>query len=458
MNSQEGKIPLVLVVDDDEEMRDLLEVRLSKLGYEVECAESGETALEMLTRIAPDAMLLDLNMPGIGGPETLIRVRASHRFMPVVALTAEGDTSTVVTTVRDGAFDFLVKPVDKEELRATLGRAVEHHRASLLELQNNASPAEFGIIGSSVSIQRLQREIRRVGASDVSVYIRGESGTGKELVANGIHAASARGESELIAVNCAAIPDALQESEFFGHEKGAFTGASVRHDGFFARANGGTLFLDEVAELTLPLQAKILRVLQERTYRRVGGREELATDFRLIVATHRQLLDEVQAGKFREDLYYRIVVYEIEVLALRKRREDIPVLANHFFNSESRDEAVPLISEPVRQAMNKYHWPGNVRELKNAVLRALVSHENGTVKMSDLPPTIRVATPYFSAEGPAEDDENEKPRLTMAEIERRAILDAMRLNENNRALVCQQLGIGRTTLYRKLKEYGLGEV
>jgi DNA-binding NtrC family response regulator len=495
--------PAVFVVDDDSHLRTLIGSWVNAAGFRPVELDGGEACLAALPTETPAAVLLDLSMPGMGGAAALDRIRSHHRHLPVIVLTANKDVDTVVDLMRRGAYDFLPKPVDRTKLVTTLVNAMEKHAMAMRlatlerEAEGRAIP---GFVGGSRAMRELYRQIDRVAASDISVYIHGESGTGKELVARAIHERSGRSGSPFIALNCAAIPESLQESELFGHERGAFTGAAQRRVGCFEQVAGGTFFLDEVAELSLGAQAKLLRVLQQRTIQRVGSSQEIEVDFRLLAATHQDLTQAVREGRFREDLFYRIVVFELELPPLRDREGDVELLARHFVQHAGRELAgrdVHLSAEALA-ALQRYSWPGNVRELQNVCQRAAVTCEGDTIGPGDLPPRVCAATappqPVFAPAAaaapvppspvpfeplagqverlapvvghlPPEDSEitgelpiapdASAPALTLSGMERNAIVDALRRAGGNRARVSRELGIGRTTLYRKLKEYGI---
>ena len=459
----------VFVVDDDNDLRSLLAHWLTKAGFKVEQFESGEACVAALGRKLPSAVLLDLNMPGIGGAQALGQIKAYNRYLPVVVLTVEREVETIVSTMQGGAYDFLVKPLVESKLLTTVRNAVESHRMALrlAQLEREVQGPSFaGLIGNSAAMRELGGQIERLAASDISVCIHGESGTGKELVAQAIHDNSGRRERPFVALNCAAIPESLQESELFGHERGAFTGAANRHVGKFEQADGGSLFLDEVAELSPALQSKLLRVLQERRVSRVGSTQEVPVDFRLLAASHRRLSDEVRAGRFREDLYFRIVVFELDVPALRDRDGDVALLADHFvkkFGPRLRT-TTPELSPGALALLTRHPWRGNVRELENAIQRAVVSCNGVTIEPHDLPPAVRGDNALFRPLTIAKTEEDassaanrdaERSTQSLATLERQAIETALARARGNRSLVAQQLGIGRTTLYRKLKEYGL---
>ncbi len=476
-----GKENAVLVVDDERTQRILLQRWLEDAGYTVNALEDGEMCLDALNRTLPDAICLDLSMPGLSGLEVLARIKATHRFLPVIILTADEAVDTVVAAMQAGAYDYLVKPVDRTKLLTTLQNSIERHQMSMrmTELERESGHWGYaGMVGQSAPMKELFRQMDRVSSSDIPLLIHGESGTGKELVARGTHERSGRSGGPFVAVSCAAIPETLLESELFGHEKGAFTGAIRERRGRLEQANHGTLFLDEVGELGLPLQAKLLRALEERSFRRVGGSSEIGSDFRLIAATHRNLAEDVKKGRFREDLYYRIVVFELEVPALRERGDDILLLADKFladFEQDTDDNRMELSPEAA-DLLRSYHWPGNVRELQNAIQRAIVESNGAVVRADDMPPRIREAVAGGGPREPAiqiapQNSERlperealsgegivsagDVPELTLAELERTAIEAALRRYKGNLSEVVRRLGIARTTLYRKLDRYGL---
>ncbi len=404
--------PAVFVVDDDSHLRTLIGSWVEAAGFRPVELDGGEACLAALPTETPAAVLLDLSMPGMGGATALDRIRSHHRHLPVIVLTANKDVDTVVDLMRRGAYDFLPKPVDRTKLVTTLVNAMEKHAMAMRlatlerEAEGRAIP---GFVGGSRAMRELYRQIDRVAASDISVYIHGESGTGKELVARAIHERSGRSRSPFIALNCAAIPESLQESELFGHERGAFTGAAQRRVGCFEQVAGGTLFLDEVAELSLGAQAKLLRVLQQRTIQRVGSSQEIEVDFRLLAATHQDLTQAVREGRFREDLFYRIVVFELELPPLRDREGDVELLARHFVPHAGRELAgrdVHLSAEALA-ALQRYGWPGNVRELQNVCQRAAVTCEGDTIGPGDLPPRVCTAA---ASPSPAQAPPRPRPR------------------------------------------------
>ena len=457
----------VIVVDDDVSFRQLVQRWLEIDGYEATSFSDGKSCEARLAELVPVCVCLDLTLPDSHGLEVLARLKAYQKFLPVIILTADSGAEQAVKAIQMGAYDYLVKPVEREKLLASVRNAVEKFRMSvrLAQLEREASGRTFGLIGKSPLLNELFRQIDKVAACDISVLVHGESGTGKELVAQAIHQNSGRSSGAFVAVNCAAIPESLQESELFGHEKGSFTGADKRRLGQFELADKGTLFLDEVAELSLPVQAKLLRVLQEKRFSRLGSSSEVSSDFRLIAASHKNLEEEVEAGRFREDLFFRIAVYELEVPALRDRKEDIALLANHFLRDFGRKvgRKVSLTPETV-SLLENYHFPGNVRELQNYMHRAIVAATSGVVLPEDLPKrifepktaqlvSVSENTPTINQMPQISNPEFQIPPMTLEALEVMAIRTAIGRNAGNLSNVVRELGIGRTTLYRKLKEY-----
>jgi DNA-binding NtrC family response regulator len=409
-------------------------------------------------------VLLDLNMPVLDGETALRRIHGLHQNLPVIVLTAKRDMETLLSTMRAGAYDYISKPVERDRLLTTVRNAAERFHLSerLARLEHGEPRGLPGVVGQSPIMRSLSWQVERVAAKGVSVMIHGESGTGKELVARAIHELSDRKTGPFIALNCASIPESLQDTELFGHERGSFTGAEAQHIGRFEQAHGGTLFLDEIAELSSGVQSKLLRVLQERSVRRVGGgAEELAVDFRLIAASHRKLWNEVQAGRFREDLFFRLVVFEVELPPLRERAGDVTLLTRHFaelFGPELIG-TVPSLSPEALAILNRHRWPGNVRELQNVIQRAIVACTGSTLRPSDLPAALLEshAAPEPEAALPPRGTLVLEPGTRLAEIERRAIAWALQRSGGNVSHAARDLGIARTTLYRKMKSYDLDE-
>jgi DNA-binding NtrC family response regulator len=447
----------IMVVDDDKNTRLLIENILSKTRqYTVIQATNGEACLRKLNETDVNLVLLDLQMPGIDGIETLKKIKQQHHHIPVIIMTAHGTIEKAVSSMKLGSYDFLTKPFPGERLKVTVRNALE---AIALETEVKSLRSELNsrykfknMIGRSGVMQEIFRAVEKVVDSDVTVLIQGESGTGKELIARAIHNESkTRRSKPFVAVNCTALPESLLESELFGHEKGAFTGAASRRIGKFELANGGTVFLDEIGEMSPSTQAKILRVLQEREFERLGGNTLVKVNIRLLSATNKNLDEEVRKGRLREDLYYRISVFPIKLPPLRERKEDIPLLVAHFLKrySERENKKVESIQRNALEVLMGYHWPGNVRELENAIERAVVI--TGSVKISteDLPPHIVT----FGKEGIDYPDETLPRWIERLEVEvlRKTLLEF----EGNITQAAKKLGIGRATIYRKAKKYNL---
>jgi DNA-binding NtrC family response regulator len=445
----------VMVVDDDRDMVDMLLLGLRRRGFEATGHASGADALAALDA-AYDAVVADLNMRGMSGLDLCARVAAERPDTPVIVITAFGSMDTAISGIRAGAYDFITKPLEVEALALALDRAVQHGalRRELRTLRERvaAGPTFDDIVGASQPMAELVEMVRRVGPSDASVLVAGESGTGKELVARAVHRASGRADGPFVAVNCAAVPEALLESELFGHVRGAFTDARSARPGLFARASGGTLFLDEIGDLPLALQPKLLRALQERVIRPVGSDAEVPVDVRIIAATHRDLGEEVVAGRFREDLYYRVDVVRLEVPPLRARGGDVLLLAQHFLASVARRSGRPVdaIDEGAARRLLAWPWPGNVRELQNVIERAVALARGAQVTVDELPARLREAAPAQLADDGAPED-----LLPLDEVERRHILRVLAAVEGNKRLAARILGLDRKTLYRKLERYGV---
>jgi DNA-binding NtrC family response regulator len=445
---------LVWLVDDDSAIRELLSYMVGQAGYRVEAFASGAEVLAS-SEPPPAAVLLDLMMPEVDGVEVLKEFQRRHPRVPVIILTAVNDVGRAVEVTKLGAWDYLTKPVDQERLLTTLSRAISHHG---LEQEVERLKGELGdryhlrnIIGSSAAMRRVYELVEKVLSSDITVFISGESGTGKELVAKAVHYGSLRSDGPFVDVNCAAIPEGLQESELFGHEKGAFTGAVASHPGKFEQAAGGTIFLDEVGEMSPSAQARLLRVLQERSLQRVGGTKRIELDVRVISASNRDLQQLVDDGTFRQDLYYRLVVFPIHLPPLRDRREDIPPLVKHFLAKYSADagKRITTVEPQAMEALANYGWPGNVRELENVIHRSLLAAGGLSLERDDLPPML------MSTDGELPTTIDEAAPMKLEELERRAIKRALEHFDGNLSDAARQLGIGRSTLYRKLEQFGL---
>ncbi len=462
-----------LVVDDMEEVRRVVASVLTREGYRVETFPTGEACLAAMPLLVPDGIYLGLEMPGMGGLAVLDQIHSKHPALPVIVLTGDEHVETIVAAMKLGAYDYLVKPPSRQKLTTVAKSALQHYRMFLqlrsLEREASGSVGYCGIVAQSRCMKDVFRQMDHVSQSDIAVIIHGESGTGKELVARAVHASSPRSRGHFVALNCAAIPETLQESELFGHEKGAFTGAIGRRIGKFELANRGTLFLDEIGEVSLVLQAKLLRVLQDNTFQRVGGTEDVRSDFRLITATHKDLAQEVRDGGFRDDLYFRIVVFELELPPLRDREGDVDLLIRHFLEiHERKSEKEIELSPETRALLDAYDWPGNVRELENVIHRAVVSSGSTAIEPEHLPQRLRETVKQPSTAGTSSEHEGRvaataiepraqkaNPSLNLEELETVAIRDALAQTRGNLAEVSRLLGVSRATLYRKLKKYGL---
>ena len=447
--------PVIFLVDDDDGSRDAMRRALERVGYTVHDFEDAATALERIEAGDPvDAVVSDVRMPGMDGYELLRRVRAIRPSLPFLLVTAYGDVDEAVSALQEGADDYLTKPVKMQELRR---RVQLHLERRVLSDENRRLrqrlAKSFGfdeIVGRSKPMEALFEKMRIVAPAPSTVLIVGESGTGKELVANAIHQNSPRADGPFVPVNCGAIPGEILESELFGHERGAFTGAHQRRIGLIETASGGTLFLDEISELSPELQVKLLRVLEDRTITRVGGSTRIPVDFRLVAATNRNLESWVAEGRFREDLYYRLKVVTLRIPPLRERPDDIPALVQHFLEMFNRElgREVRKVQPSVLAVLRKYPWPGNVRELRNLMESLVLFARGEEITLEDLPAEYRMpvtAPPAASGEW--------TPR-PMAEIEKEAILKTLQYTGGHRAKAAQLLGIGLRTLQRKLKEYG----
>ncbi|HYJ78777.1 MAG TPA: sigma-54 dependent transcriptional regulator [Longimicrobiaceae bacterium] len=442
----------VLVVEDQALVRDLIVQVLREEGHAVETAETGEEALRRLERELYDVVLLDLALPGIGGMEVLSAARSLQTDAQFVMMTGHGSVASAVEAVRLGAFDYLAKPVEVDELALAVERALRETevRRELARLRGRAGEGAMGsIIGRSPPMRRLFELIERVAPTRASVLVTGETGTGKELVARAVHDLSDRARRPFVAVNCSALPETLLESELFGHVKGAFTGAVASRRGLFEEAAGGTLFLDEIATISPAIQVKLLRVLQERKVQRVGGGAAVDVDFRLVAAANVPLDDEVAAGRFREDLFYRLNVFPLQVPPLRERAADIPLLADHFRRRVARETGVepPELSPEGLARMTAHPWPGNVRELENYVERAAILHAGAATLPFD-PPRGPRAEPERGLAARARQE-----RWTLERLEREHVLQVLEDTGGNQVRAAEVLGIDRRTLHRKLKQY-----
>jgi two-component system response regulator HydG len=448
----------VLVVDDVQSMCEMLAERLPPLGFGVTWRTSGGEALAALDAERFDAVVTDINMREMDGLELCGRIVAAHPEVPVIVITAFGNLEAAIAAMRAGAYDFLTKPFDIKVLALSLERAVQHRRlrAEVKRLRERVGEAQriADLVGTSSAMQEVYSLVTRVADTDSSVLVTGETGTGKELVARALHERSRRRTGPFVAINCAAMPDTLLESELFGHARGAFTDARAARTGILAQASGGTLFLDEIGELPLTLQPKLLRVLQERKVRPVGGDAEVPFDVRLVTATNADLESAVEEKRFREDLYFRINVITIALPPLRARGGDVLLLAQHFLEraAASAERAVTGIAPEAARLLLAYPWPGNVRELHNCMERAVALARYDQVTVADLPERIQQHRPSYVVV--AADDPSEL--VSLEEMERRYILRVMEAVAGNKTMAAQILKMGRKTLYRKLERYGAG--
>lgn len=447
----------ILVVDDDSGHRTMLRTLMTGWGYAITEADDGQTAIEKVHEQAFDLILMDIRMLKISGLEALPAIKSYNPSIPIIIMTAYSSVETAVEAMKKGAYDYLTKPLDFDELRMTMERAMDHRQ---LREENQALKESLGthfdvrnIIGVSPVMVRLLETVAQVAPSEATVLVTGESGTGKELIAGAIHYNSPRKRGPFVKMNCAAVTESLLESELFGHEKGAFTGAYRRKEGRFRQADGGSLFLDEVSEMSLSMQAKLLRVLQEREITRVGGEEPLKVDVRVIAATNKDLAQEIEAGNFREDLYYRLNVVGLAVPPLRERREDIPLLAQHFLSTfaEKNHKEIKGFTPQAMDRLVKYNWPGNVRELMNYVERGVVLSRSDYLDASDLPLPDGAGDAACNSVAP----EAAPPEWPLEEVEKATILKTLESAQGNKSETARRLGITRRTLHKKLKKYGV---
>lgn len=446
----------MLVIDDDRGMCEMLELGLRKRGFDVIWRTQPLAALHILPEEHIEAIVVDLNMPGLKGTEFCQRVLANRPDLPVIVITAFGSLETAIAAIRAGAYDFLTKPFEVDTLALALQRAVQHRalREEVKSLRRAVASSQCfeELIGTSPAMRRVYDLILRVAETDVSVLITGESGTGKELVARAIHQKSSRRSQPFVAINCSALPEQLLESELFGHTKGAFTDAHAARKGLFQQAEGGTLLLDEIGDLPLGMQPKLLRALQERRVRPVGGDSEIAVDVRIIAATNRDLEAAVEEHRFREDLYFRVNVVQVNLPPLRSRGGDVLLLAQHILErcAARLSKRVVGISPKAAERLLAYTWQGNVRELQNCIERAVALTSYDQLGLDDLPEKVRDHQPAQLVLTTPDASE----LVSLDEIERRYILHALEVLGGNKALASQILGVDRRTLYRKLERYG----
>lgn len=445
--------PTVLIIDDEEHMRWAINKALSAEDYRVIEAPDGEKGLAIVAAENPDLVLLDLRMPGMDGISVLKKIKSDFAKIPVIVITAHGTIETAIESMKLGASDYITKPFDIDELKILIKRSIEvkdlFEEVSYLrsELGNKL---DFQLIGQSPAVRKINEIINQIANSDATVMISGESGTGKEVVARAIHQQSNRRNKPFIAVNCAAIPENLLESELFGYEKGAFTGANNRKLGKFEIAHQGTIFLDEIAEMPLAMQAKLLRVLQERSFERVGGNKPVKVDVRILAATNKNLPTAIRTGIFREDLYYRLQVMPVELPPLRERKEDIPLLVEHFLNKHDAHKKIKEISTETKKVLQEYNWPGNIRELENIVERAIILCRGNVIQIDNFPQGMAtVATDNtniidFPDQG-----------ISIEEVEKQLIVTALEKALGNQSKAAQLLGITRSALIYRMQKYNL---
>ncbi|HOF85900.1 MAG TPA: sigma-54 dependent transcriptional regulator [Treponemataceae bacterium] len=442
----------ILVIDDEKNIRTGLQAALELDGYEVLLAEDGTTGLSLALNNEVDLVITDLRMPGVSGEEVLRRITTETPGIPVIVLTGHGTVENAVEAMRSGAYDFLTKPLNLDRLSLLVKRALQSRELVLQnrELEQEAEKRKSfeHIIGKSPSMLKLFDVVKRVAPTRASVLITGESGVGKELIANALHNLSTRKDNPIIKVHCAALAENILESELFGHEKGAFTGAVSRKRGRFELAHGGTIFLDEIGEINQSVQIKILRVLQEKMFERVGGEDTIEVDVRVITATNRDLEKEIAEGRFREDLFYRLNVVRIHVPPLRERKDDLPLMISAFVKefAEENGKVIENIDPKARQALYAYDWPGNVRQLRNCIESAVVMTTGTVITLDELPPSIREMDEVPAITIPV--------GATMADAEREIIMQTLAAQNGNKSKTAEILGIGRKTLHRKLDEYG----
>jgi len=449
-----NKSASILVVEDEEKMRELLQKILLTEGYLVQTASNGSAALSMIEEHSFDIVLTDVKMPGLGGIELLKAVRGISKETYVIIMTAFGTIDSAVEAMKQGAYDYISKPFKMDEIRILMNKILDEkalrHEVNSLRREVNRRYQYSNIIGKSKGMQEIFELIERVSDGKSTVLIQGRSGTGKELVAKAIHYNGPRKDKPFMAVNCSAIPETLLESELFGHVKGAFTGAVTTKTGLFEEADGGTLFLDEIGDLSLSMQVKLLRVLQEREIKPVGGTESKKIDIRLITATHQDLAEKIRQGTFREALYYRLNVINIIIPPLKDRPEDIPLLARHFLNlyAKENNRSGMTVSREVLEAFINYPWTGNVRELENIIERAVILCKGNEITLEDLPP-------HFLKESRESLEKTDLSSLSLDEVEKEHIQRVLESVGGHKMKAAEILKIDRRTLYRKLQSYNL---
>ena len=443
----------ILIIDDEDNIRNGLATNFELEDYEVKTASNGKDGLDLVAKGDIDLVITDLRMDGISGEEVVKRVTTETPGIPVIVLTGHGSIDAAVEAMKSGAYDFLTKPLNLDQLNLIVKRALENRELSLqhklLKEEIESSACLEQMIGRSAEMQKVFSMIKKVAPAKASVLITGESGVGKELVANAIHNLSGRKDKAFIKVHCAALSESLLESELFGHEKGAYTGADSMQKGRFELAHGGTIFLDEIGEINQNVQIKILRVLQEKTFERVGGEKSISVDVRIVAATNKNLEEEVKAGRFREDLYYRLNVVHLKVPSLKERKDDLPLLIDSFikkFAAENEKEIIGIDSK-AKAALLKYDWPGNIRQLQNCIESSVVMSNGKQIKLEDLPLSVSEYTGQEAISIPI--------GISLEDAEKIIIMQNLSANKGNKSKTADVLGIGRKTLHRKLNEYGL---
>ncbi|MCX6167763.1 MAG: sigma-54 dependent transcriptional regulator [Ignavibacteriales bacterium] len=440
----------ILIVDDEKIVRESLYHWFEEENYIVDTAEDGETALKKYAKEKFDLLLVDMKMPGMSGLDLLSKIKAIDKDALIILITAFASVPTAITALKTGAYDYVTKPVDPDELAHLVKKALEQRALKIENTQLKENIDEIikpdNLIGDSNQMKKIYELVHSVARTDTTVMIRGESGTGKELVAKAIHINSGRKYSPIITVNCGALAESLLESELFGHEKGSFTGAQFKRKGKFEMANGGTIFLDEIGSISLRMQIEMLRVIETKQFNRVGGNELIKSDFRVITATNELLEELVKAGKFREDLYYRLNVFTVVIPPLRERRDDIPLLVNFFINKFSTvmNKKIKNVSKEAMEFLMNYDWPGNVRELENAIERAMVVGKSDSIIVDDLP--FHVSKNNFDLDGDSK---------SLSSMEKKYILKTLLENSWNISKSAQLLEIDRVTLYNKINKYEL---
>ncbi|WP_296333677.1 sigma-54 dependent transcriptional regulator [uncultured Treponema sp.] len=446
----------ILIIDDEKNIREGLAADFEMDGYNVKIAANGKEGLELISKGDIDLVITDLRMPGsISGEQVLREVTTKMPGIPVIVLTGHGSIDAAVKAMQDGAYDFLTKPLNLAQLEVIVKRALEgrelslKHRELLKEVSNQKKTDM--IIGKSGAMQKVMSLVKKVADARISVLITGETGVGKEVVANAIHNLSSRSDKAFVPVVCSSLSESLLESELFGHEKGAFTNADSMHKGKFELAHGGTIFLDEIGEINQSVQVKLLRVLQERKFERVGGEEPIEVDVRVLAATNKNLEEEVKAGRFREDLYFRLNGIHIEVPPLRERKDDLPLLLNSFLEryNEENGKHITGFDNQARNALYKYNWPGNIRELQHCVESSVVMAGGNEITLDDLPPSVSKASSTENILIPL--------GIPLDEAEKIIIQENLAANKGNKSKTADVLGIGRKTLHRKLQEYGMDD-